>query len=103
MTYFKNIKAKDTKTSDTLDANLVDLPKHFDFFLPLMGVEKVEYDKESLLDQKAASRFLRVYDDLATANQNIDPKVLNLFWSGFCFAYLPRIRVFLKKIPLLPT
>lgn len=84
-TDFKNINAKDTKTGDTLDINFADLPKHFDFFLPLMGVEKVEYDKENPLDQKAASRFLRVYDELATANKNIDPKVLNLFLIRLLF------------------
>ena len=84
-TYFKNINAKDLKTGDTLDINFADLPKYFDFFLPLMGVEKVEYDKENPLDQKAASRFLRVYDELATANQNIDPKVLNLFLIRLLF------------------
>lgn len=84
-TDFKNINAKDVKTGDTLDINFADLQKHFDFFLPLMGVEKVEYDKENPLDQKAASRFLRVYDELATANQNIDPKVLNLFLIRLLF------------------
>ncbi|WP_149702593.1 class I SAM-dependent DNA methyltransferase [Campylobacter concisus] len=84
-TDFKNINAKDTKTGDTLDINFADLPKHFDFFLPLMGVEKVEYDKENPLDQKAASRFLRVYDELAVANKNIDPKVLNLFLIRLLF------------------
>lgn len=84
-TDFKNINAKDVKTGDTLDINFADLPKYFDFFLPLMGVEKVEYDKENPLDQKAASRFLRVYDELATANQNIDPKVLNLFLIRLLF------------------
>ena len=85
VTDFKNINAKDVKTGDTLGINFTDLPKHFDFFLPLMGVEKVEYDKENPLDQKAASRFLRVYDELATANQNIDPKVLNLFLIRLLF------------------
>ena len=85
VTDFKNINAKDVKTGDTLDINFADLPKYFDFFLPLMGVEKVEYDKENPLDQKAASRFLRVYDELATANQNIDPKVLNLFLIRLLF------------------
>ena len=50
-----------------------------------MGVEKVEYDKENPLDQKAASRFLRVYDELRAANQNIDPKVLNLFLIRLLF------------------
>ena len=85
VTDFKNINAKDVKTGDTLGINFADLPKHFDFFLPLMGVEKVEYDKENPLDQKAASRFLRVYDELATANQNIDPKVLNLFLIRLLF------------------
>lgn len=63
VTDFKNINAKDTKT----------------------GVKKVEYDKENPLDQKAASRFLRVYDELATANQNINPKVLNLFLIRLLF------------------
>ena len=84
-TDFKNINAKDVKTGDTLDINFADLPKYFDFFLPLMGVEKVEYDKENPLDQKAASIFLRVYDELATANQNIDTKVLNLFLIRLLF------------------
>ncbi|WP_103629077.1 class I SAM-dependent DNA methyltransferase [Campylobacter concisus] len=84
-TDFKNINAKDVKTGDTLDINFADLPKYFDFFLPLMGVEKVEYDKENPLDQKAASRFLRVYDELAAANKNIDPKVLNLFLIRLLF------------------
>ncbi|WP_172197974.1 class I SAM-dependent DNA methyltransferase, partial [Campylobacter sp. RM16188] len=85
VTDFVNINAKDTKTGDTLNINFNELALYFDFFLPLMGIEKVEYDKENPLDQKAALRFLRVYDELIALNANVDNKILNLFLIRLLF------------------
>ncbi|STH03843.1 Uncharacterised protein [Escherichia coli] len=41
VTDFSQLIAIDTKTQDTLDIELGQLAKHFDFFLPWAGMEKM--------------------------------------------------------------
>ena len=40
VTDYETLLAHDTKTMDTLDIDIKDLVKHYDFFLPLAGMEK---------------------------------------------------------------
>jgi hypothetical protein len=56
--------AYDTKTQDTLDIPILDIAKHFDFFLPLAGMEKAQHQVENPADVKAAERMAKLYDEI---------------------------------------
>ena len=45
VTDYKTLLSIDTETDDKLDIVLTDLPKHYDFFLPLAGMEKSTHIK----------------------------------------------------------
>ena len=62
VTNFDQLLAVDTKTSDTLDISLADLPKQFDFFLPWAGMEKAVYQGENPADVKAAEKMAKLFD-----------------------------------------
>ncbi|WMP17538.1 type IIL restriction-modification enzyme MmeI [Thiothrix lacustris] len=62
LTDLQHLVAVDTKTQDTLDIALADLPKYFDFFLPWAGMEKQQFQSENPADVKAAERMGRLYD-----------------------------------------
>lgn len=64
VTDFDGILVKDTKTQETLDIKFEQLPQHFSIFLAWKGIEKVDFEKESHADIKAAGRFARIYDIL---------------------------------------
>jgi len=59
VTDYKTILAVDTKTKDTLDAEINVLNKHFDFFLPWAGMEKTNHKNENPADVKAAEKMAR--------------------------------------------
>lgn len=83
--------AKDTKTNDSLAIYLEDLPAHAEFFLAWNGIEKVDYQKESPADIKAAERFTKLYDELVKINPELahegDGKSFNLFLIRALFLY----------------
>ncbi len=90
VTNYKNILAIDTKTKDNLDCSLNDLPKNFDFFLPLAGIEKTAYKNENPADIKAASKMAKIYDEILKDNKYQDDKdlrELNIFLSRLLFCY----------------
>jgi len=62
VTNFDQLLAVDTKTSDSLDINLDELPKQFDFFLPWAGMEKAVYQGENPADVKAAEKMAKLFD-----------------------------------------
>jgi restriction-modification enzyme MmeI-like protein len=62
VTNFDQLLAVDTKTSDSLDINLDDLPKQFDFFLPWANMEKAVYKGENPADVKAAEKMAKLFD-----------------------------------------
>ena len=62
VTNFDQLMAVDTKTSATLDINLDELPKQFDFFLPWAGMEKAVYQGENPADVKAAEKMAKLFD-----------------------------------------
>lgn len=71
VTDFQRLVALDTKLSDTLDINFLELPQNFDFFLPWQGRERVEFEAENPADIKAAERFAKIYDVLFKDNTEI--------------------------------
>jgi len=61
VTDYKMLLAIDTKTTDKLEVELKDLPKHYDFFLPWAGMEKYQHQGENPADIKACWSHLPVY------------------------------------------
>lgn len=90
VTDFETLLAVDTKTKDTLDISIQDLPKHFDFFLPWAGMEKSQYKSENPADIKAAERMARLYDMIMEDNEFSTPEemhALNIFLSRLLFCF----------------
>lgn len=68
VTNFDQLLAVDTKTSDSLDITLDELPKQFDFFLPWAGMEKAVYQGENPADVKAAEKMAKLFDLIKSDN-----------------------------------
>lgn len=90
VTDYETLLAVDTKTFDTLDIPLAELPKHFDFFLPWSGQEKHRTHNESQADIKAAYRMAKLYDEICKDNAGMDTTArhsLNVFLSRILFCF----------------
>ena len=90
VTDYKGLMAFDTKTADTLDAEIENLPKHLDFFLPWAGMEKAQYALENPADVKAAEKMARLYDEIRKDNPDTSPEFvhgLNVFLSRLLFCF----------------
>ncbi|WP_286897652.1 MULTISPECIES: class I SAM-dependent DNA methyltransferase [Sphingobacterium] len=82
--------AVDLQIDDTLDCEVADLDKHFDFFLPFAGIEKAQYLSENPADVKAAEKMAKLYDQINLDNQfSTDREIhqLNVFLSRLLFCY----------------
>lgn len=64
VTDYKQLLAKDTQNSDSLDIKFKELPQYFDFFLAWNGIEKADFEKENPADLKAAERFAKLFDEI---------------------------------------
>ena len=86
----KSLVSYDSKTADTLDCELQDLPKHFSFFLPLAGMEKAQHQVENPADVKASEKMAKLYDEIRKDN-NFDTEEevhgLNVFLSRLLFCF----------------
>lgn len=90
VTDYKNLLAFDTKTQDTLDIPILDLAKHFDFFLPWAGMEKAQHQVENPADVKAAERMAKLYDEVKKDNPTKTQEQvhnLNVFLSRLLFCF----------------
>jgi hypothetical protein len=90
VTDFETLLAIDCKTDDTLDIPINELTKHFDFFLPLAGMEKAQQQFENPADVKAAERMAKLYDEIKKDNPtDTHEKVhsLNVFLSRLLFCF----------------
>jgi hypothetical protein len=100
LTDFVTLFAIDCKTSDTLDVPILDLPKHFDFFLPWAGMEKAQYQTENPADVKAAEKMARLYDEIKKDNPIHTPAEahnLNVFLSRLLFCFFAEDTGIFKK------
>lgn len=90
VTDFETLLAYDTKTSDTLDTELLNIVNHYDFFLPLAGMEKANFQDENPADVKASLKMAKLYDELQKNNHfesKEDIHSLNVFLTRLLFCY----------------
>lgn len=92
MTDFKRLVAKDLKLGKTLDIELKELPKHYDFFLPLTGSEVYHSANDNEADRNAAYKMATLYDHLIEENPDIYQSKeqihhLNVFLSRLLFCF----------------
>lgn len=76
---YSDIAAIDTKTHETLNIPIEELPSNADFFLAWNGIEKADYEAENPADRKAAERFAKLYDVVAKDNPDANEHAFNLF------------------------
>ncbi|WPJ98133.1 DNA methyltransferase [Coraliomargarita algicola] len=90
VTDFQHLVALDRKTDDTLDCKLADLPSHFDFFLPLAGMEKTKLSNENPADIKAAERMAKLFDAIRSHNPEFveaNSHAMNVFLARLLFCF----------------
>ena len=90
VTDFKTLLAYDTKTTDSLEIEFNALSKHYDFFLPLAGMEKAQYQEENLADVKASQKLAKLYDEILKTNEaktHEEVHALNIFLTRLLFCY----------------
>jgi hypothetical protein len=90
VTDFITLLAVDNKTGDTLDIDFLELPKHFDFFLPWAGMEKATHQNENPADVKAAEKMAKLFDEIKKDNPDNSPEFihgLNVFLSRLLFCF----------------
>lgn len=93
VTDYNTIVAKDLKLNKLpLDIKLKELPKYFDFFLPLAGAEAYHNANDNEADRNAAYKMGELYNLLVQENHNIHDSVeslhnLNLFLSRLLFCF----------------
>lgn len=90
ITDFKKLLSFDTKSGDTLDIKFDELSKYYDFFLPLVWVEKQQYQNENIADVKAANNLAKLFDEIVKDNihDTVEQRhALNIFLSRLLFCY----------------
>ncbi|MDD4950583.1 DNA methyltransferase [Sulfuricurvum sp.] len=90
VTDYETLLAVDTKTKDTLDIKLLDLTKHYDFFLPWAGMERAQHKDENPADVKAAEKMAKLYDEIVKENApktHDEVHALNVFLTRLLFCY----------------
>lgn len=100
LTDFQNLLALDTKTQDTLDIPILEIAKHFDFFLPWAGMEKAQHQNENPADVRAAEKMAKLYDDIKKDNPietQAEIHNLNVFLSRLLFCFFAEDTGILEK------
>ena len=90
VTDYETLLAYDTKTDDSLDIPILEIPQHNDFFLPWAGMEKSKLQTENIADVKAAERMAKLYDEIKKDNPTTTHEEvhnLNVFLSRLLFCY----------------
>ena len=71
VTDFKTLLAKDTKTGLTLDIPILEIGKHYHFFLPWANSEIYKSKNDTTADRNASYEMAKLYDILVHENPNI--------------------------------
>ncbi|MDD2790351.1 MAG: N-6 DNA methylase [Sulfurimonas sp.] len=90
VTDYETLLAFDTKTDDSLDTEVLNIVSHYDFFLPLAGMEKATFADENPADVKASLKMAKLYDELQKNNEfksKEDIHALNVFLTRLLFCY----------------
>lgn len=90
VTDYKTLLAMDIRTGLTLDTPIIEIHKHYGFFLPWAGQERYSQTNENYADRKASYKMAKLYDILVNEN----PKIyddgghnLNIFLSRLLFCF----------------
>ncbi|MDB9781523.1 N-6 DNA methylase [Winogradskyella sp.] len=90
VTDYNTLLAKDTRTGLALDTPILEIHKHFGFFLPWAGQEKYAQKNENYADRKASEKMAKMYDILVQENPGIyddGGHNLNIFLSRLLFCF----------------
>ncbi|MFN5183531.1 MAG: class I SAM-dependent DNA methyltransferase [Bacteroidota bacterium] len=90
VTDYKRLLAIDTKTQDSLDIEILEIAKHYAFFLPWAGMEKAQLQIENPADVKAAEKMAKLFDEIKKDNETKtveDIHSLNVFLSRLLFCF----------------
>ncbi len=88
MTNFEAIAVADIKTGNQQSFALSELPKNYEIFLPLIGVETISVQNEWIADRRAAERLAELFDEIVHYNgQGFDRHAMNQFLSRILFCY----------------
>jgi hypothetical protein len=90
VTDYKTLLAKDIRTGLALDTPILEIHKHFGFFLPWAGQEKYTQTNENYADKKASEKMAKMYDILVNENPGIyddGGHNLNIFLSRLLFCF----------------
>lgn len=92
LTDYKTIVAKDLRLGSSLDIAIKDLPKHYNFFLPLAGSEVYNSSNDNEADRNASYKMAGLYDQLIEKNPNLYNSKetvhnLNIFLSRLLFCF----------------
>lgn len=83
----RSILALDTETNEWLQVAKKDLHQKFEFFLPLMGVEKVTATERTDVSVKIGEKFAQLYNELLLLNpgkeESINKLLINLIACYF--------------------
>lgn len=86
----QTILAYDLREKQTYENPVTRLYCDFEFFYPLMGIEKVQYIEESPADIKAAEKLAKLHDELRAYNNfdtDDDLHDLNIFITRLLFCF----------------
>lgn len=105
---YQTLLAIDTTTTDKLDIPIEELPENYDFFLPLLGIEKSAIHKENPADVKAAERMAKIYGEICKLNPSMSPKqkdaaALNVFLSRLLFCFFSESTEIFKNNQFIET
>lgn len=92
VTDYKTLVAKDLKLGKAIDIPIEDLPRYYDFFLPLAGSEVYVTKNDNKADRDAAYKMAELYDCLIHANEGVYTSKeslhsLNIFLSRLLFCF----------------
>lgn len=90
VTDFKTLLAKDTRTGLTLDIPILEIDKHFHFFLPWAGGEVSKSKNDTTADRDASYEMAKLYEILVYENPTIyedGGHNLNIFLSRILFCF----------------
>ena len=85
---FTRFLAWDTLTQERLDIEFNELPRHYGFFLPLVGLEKAILNSENPADVKAAVKMGKLFNLIKERNDLSLPEdihALNVFLTRLLF------------------
>ena len=90
VTDYKTLLAKDTRTGLTLDIPILEIDKHYHFFLPWANSEIYKSKNDTTADRNASYEMAKLYDILVHENPNIyddGGHNLNIFLSRILFCF----------------